>query len=347
MEIESFCVIPAHQRCVKALASSPMATCSPFVSASASASESVADDRSVAFWHQRDLRYELLHVYKDERSRFMSSIACSLDGTHVAFSYVLELNDDDDADLTWVESRIRVCSVNQDIVRQVAFATDMNFVLCLCFLHNNDYLAYGCDNGSINVIRRTGTTKTNKTKPTDFEKWQTLHRHRKGVLSIQFCLEAKLLVTTSHDSTVSICKLQDDMRLKPLKTLRNHTNSVSGVAFSSTKLCFATVAYDGIMCVWSVDTLGCISTVRFPNVLQCVAAFPGRDAFAIGARDGTLFFWNKDLASPKQIRLTKRSIECIAFLRECEKETTRLAFGARDGLIRVCKLKSSQEVKEE
>ena len=319
----SFSLLHGHIASINAISGN---SCSEFCT--------ISEDRSVQFWKRdaKNKRYEPFRRFEDERSLFLSSVAYSTDGNFCVFASVLEMQDE--FDFNWVESKVRVWSLQDQKKIQINCITERNFVLCVCFLHDNEHIAYGCDDGSINLFK-----KTIKKEKIIFERYQTLRKHQKGILAIKFCEKTDLLITSSHDATLSVWKKQDNEKLTFIKLLVKHTKSVCGVAFSNVKSCFATVSYDGTFCIWSKDTLNCIMYKKFKCSLRCVVAFPNTDAFVCGTRDGTLVFWNQNDIPIADVAFTnrKRSIECLLFVNQ-EENMDILIVGSRDKLLRLCKI---------
>lgn len=317
----SFAVIRSHCASAKAIVGNTSEFCS------------VSDDKTLKIWKiDKTKQFVASCMFRDERSLFLSSVAYSQDESCCIFSSLLEREEEDDCDLKWLESRIYVCFIQNQNFYQIGCISDMNFVLCVCFLHCVDYVAYGCDDGSVNIFR-----KTKRKEKVVFERYQTLRKQKRGILAIAFCHETKLLVATSHDATAFVWRLDENIKFKSVKSLVKHSNSVCGVAFSKTS--FATISYDGTFCVWSKNTLDCIAYEQYNCVLKSVAAFPHDESFVCGTRDGRLIFWHKDYTVIKEIALTARSVECISFLKsQTDESMDCLIFGARDNKIRVCKI---------
>jgi RNA polymerase sigma factor (sigma-70 family) len=113
-----------------------------------------------------------------------------------------------------------------------------------------------------------------------------------------------------------------------LFTLRGHSNSASGVAFSPDRKRLASASADHTVRIWDITKGTELHTLTgHDNQVTCVAFDPERNELASGGADGTVKTWNA--ATGKEIRTFRghmqfgSGVHCLAY----NRDGTRVASG--------------------
>ncbi|ORE23251.1 WD40 repeat-like protein [Rhizopus microsporus] len=117
----------------------------------------------------------------------------------------------------------------------------------------------------------------------------TLNGHTDGVMCVQFCEIAKLIITGSLDKTVRVWHLETG---ELIKTLTGHSRGVRALQFDDAKL--VTGAMDNTLKIWNYHTGQCIRTLEGHTGGVLSLHFDSR-ILASGSTDHTIRVWNFDI----------------------------------------------------
>jgi WD40 repeat protein len=157
---------------------------------------------------------------------------------------------------------------------------------------------------------------------------RTLTGHTRGVTSVAFSPDGKLLASGSYGTTI---KLWDVATGREIRTLQGHTDSVCSVAFSPDGKILASGSWDNTIKLWDVATGTLLRTLSGHtwDVLS-VAFSPDGKILASGSTDTTIKLW--DVATGREIRTLTghtRRVHSVAF----SPDGKTLASGSWDGTI--------------
>ncbi|RCH89026.1 hypothetical protein CU097_006939 [Rhizopus azygosporus] len=117
----------------------------------------------------------------------------------------------------------------------------------------------------------------------------TLNGHTDGVMCVQFCEIAKLVITGSLDKTVRVWHLETG---ELIKILTGHSRGVRALQFDDAKL--VTGAMDNTLKIWNYHTGQCIRTLEGHTGGVLSLHFDSR-ILASGSTDHTIRVWNFDI----------------------------------------------------
>jgi WD40 repeat protein len=121
--------------------------------------------------------------------------------------------------------------------------------------------------------------------------------HHRGITSIAFTRDSKLVATGSLDKTIKIWDVATGFQIR---TLSGHTKEVTSVAFSPDGHLLASGSFDYTARVWDVSTGELRFMVTHSLAVQSVAISPDGRILATAGLDRLIMLW--DLATGQQIR---------------------------------------------
>ena len=128
------------------------------------------------------------------------------------------------------------------------------------------------------------------------EPLKTLTGHTKGVLSVSFSPDGKMLTSGSRDETV---RLWDAETGEALNLLTGHTSWVGSVSFSPAGQTLASGSLDGTVRLWDAETGEALQTLtgHTKGVLS-IAYSPDGETIASGSEDDTVRLWDAGTGEP-------------------------------------------------
>ena len=143
--------------------------------------------------------------------------------------------------------------------------------------------------------------------------------HKKGVYSLAFSPDGKMLASASRDGSVKLWKLDSNNNFSSLEqTLEDaHEKGVNSVAFSPDGNILATGGRDDTVKLWKKDSKGKFENSpyrtlpeKFDDLVWSLAWSPDGEKIAIASRDSTVKLWD----------LTNNRLSTFCSSSDCKKE---------------------------
>ncbi|XP_047644174.1 apoptotic protease-activating factor 1 isoform X2 [Phacochoerus africanus] len=199
---------------------------------------------------------------------------------------------------------------------QIDYLTEAQ-VSCCCLSPHLQYLAFGSDDGAIQVLELLNNRL-----------FQSGTRHKNTVRHIQFTTDGKNVISSSDDSAIQVWNWQSEETV----SLQAHRETVKDFRLLKNSRLLSW-SFDGTVKVWNIIT-GRIEkdfVCHQDTVLSC-AISPDATKFSSTSADKTAKVWSFDLLSPlHELRGHKGCVRCSAF----SVDSTLLATGDDNGEIRI------------
>ncbi|MES1921943.1 Pre-mRNA-processing factor 19, partial [Bonamia ostreae] len=197
---------------------------------------------------------------------------------------------------------------------------------------NNIFI--GNDDGSIGVYDQNSTK--NELKPT-LKNYLDHHSDRISKLS---SFSPKTFVSASHDNSIAIWDKSDKFDLR--KSLKPHSDKITGLSIQPMRRHFATCSYDK---TWAFIDLEYAKKLRNSekqeSELICISFHPDGLIFGAGSNGGALKMWDiKSQSDVATFEHGKTSVTAIAF----SENGYYLASGGSDGVVRLWDLRKSDTI---
>ncbi|KAJ8084566.1 U3 small nucleolar RNA-associated protein 13 [Marasmius tenuissimus] len=129
--------------------------------------------------------------------------------------------------------------------------------------------------------------------------------HKRGVWTVRFGREEKVLATGSGDKTIKLWNLED---FSCVKTFEGHTNSVLRVDFVTAGMQMVSSASDGLVKVWNVQSEECMTTLdNHEDKVWALALSTDEKRIVSGAADSIVTFWEDCTEEQEEEQEQKRA----------------------------------------
>ncbi|KAF5368320.1 hypothetical protein D9758_002172 [Tetrapyrgos nigripes] len=136
----------------------------------------------------------------------------------------------------------------------------------------------------------------------------TCKGHKRGVWTVRFGREERVLATGSGDKTVKLWNLDD---FTCVKTFEGHTNSVLRVDFLNAGMQLVSSASDGLVKLWNVRDEECIATMdNHEDKVWALAVSTDERTIVSGAADSVVTFW-EDCTEEEQKEKEKKRADLV------------------------------------
>ncbi|EEB93619.1 hypothetical protein MPER_07693, partial [Moniliophthora perniciosa FA553] len=133
----------------------------------------------------------------------------------------------------------------------------------------------------------------------------TCKGHKRGVWTVKFGREEKVLATGSGDKTVKLWNLDD---FSCVKTFEGHTNSVLRVDFLCVGMQLVSSASDGLVKIWNIASEECAATLdNHEDKVWALAISKDERTILSGAADSIVTFWEDCTEEQEQEQEQKRT----------------------------------------
>ncbi|KAJ3789252.1 U3 small nucleolar RNA-associated protein [Lentinula aff. detonsa] len=128
--------------------------------------------------------------------------------------------------------------------------------------------------------------------------------HKRGVWTVRFGKEERVLATGSGDKTVKLWNIDD---FSCVKTFEGHTNSVLRVDFLNAGMQMVSSASDGLVKLWNVREEECVATLdNHEDKVWALAISADEKTIISGAADSVVTFWEDCTEEQEQEKETLR-----------------------------------------
>ncbi|KAG7099702.1 hypothetical protein E1B28_001522 [Marasmius oreades] len=129
--------------------------------------------------------------------------------------------------------------------------------------------------------------------------------HKRGVWTVRFGREERVLATGSGDKTIRLWNLED---FSCVKTFEGHTNSVLRVDFLNAGMQMVSSASDGLVKIWNVQTEECMTTLdNHEDKVWALAVSTDERKILSGAADSIVTFWEDCTEEQEEEQEKKRA----------------------------------------
>lgn len=126
----------------------------------------------------------------------------------------------------------------------------------------------------------------------------TCKGHRRGVWSVKFSRNDRIVASGAADRTIKLWSLDD---FTCLKTLEGHTNSVLRVDFMTSGMQLVSAAGDGLVKIWNIKDEECAATLdNHEDKVWALAISPDEETILSAGSDSVATFWEDSTASEQE-----------------------------------------------
>ncbi|OJD10872.1 hypothetical protein AJ78_08234 [Emergomyces pasteurianus Ep9510] len=144
---------------------------------------------------------------------------------------------------------------------------------------------------------------------------QTLEGHSRGINSVAFSHDSRLLASASGDETV---RFWDASTGKCLQTLEGHSDWINSIAFSHDSKLLASASYDQTVRFWDTSTGKCLQTLEgHSDWINSVAFSHDSKLLASASWDRTVRVWDASTGKCLQAHEVDRGVSTISFDISC------------------------------
>ncbi|KIK70630.1 hypothetical protein GYMLUDRAFT_149109 [Collybiopsis luxurians FD-317 M1] len=128
--------------------------------------------------------------------------------------------------------------------------------------------------------------------------------HKRGVWTVRFGKEERVLATGSGDKTIKLWNIDD---FSCIKTFEGHTNSVLRVDFINAGMQMVSSASDGLVKLWNVREEECMNTMdNHEDKVWALAISSDEKTIVSGGADSVVTFWEDCTEEEQQEQETRR-----------------------------------------
>ncbi|KZT57066.1 WD40 repeat-like protein [Calocera cornea HHB12733] len=137
----------------------------------------------------------------------------------------------------------------------------------------------------------------------------TCRGHKKGVWTVRFGRNDRVLASGSADKTVRLWSLDD---FSCLKTFEGHTNSVLRVDFLSAGMQLVSTASDGLVKLWNVKEEECVTSLdNHDDRVWALAISQDESTIVSAGADSVITFW-EDCTEEQELEREQHRIDEVA-----------------------------------
>ncbi|KZO96248.1 WD40 repeat-like protein [Calocera viscosa TUFC12733] len=137
----------------------------------------------------------------------------------------------------------------------------------------------------------------------------TCRGHKRGVWTVRFGRNDRVLASGSGDKTVRLWSLDD---FSCLKTFEGHTNSVLRVDFLSAGMQLVSTASDGLVKLWNVKEEECVASLdNHDDRVWALAISQDESTIVSAGADSVITFW-EDCTEEQELDREQKRIEDVA-----------------------------------
>ncbi|HCI79662.1 MAG TPA: hypothetical protein DHW02_08225, partial [Ktedonobacter sp.] len=248
------------------------------------------DDKVLRLW---DVKTRTLLDARLEHDTWIRTLAFSPDGEQFASGGddgVIHLWD------TWRRTSIARLKGHKNSIRAITFHPTTTL------------LASGSVDGTIHLWQLDTLQSTELTRQEQTNVHGPLAAHERGVWSLAFSPDGKLLASGSEDQTIRLWNVHSGHNIE---TLQGSVSWVGAVAFHPINNILASGGGDNAVYLWDLETRRIVATLRGHTGPVSSISFITSDGsrLASGSHDGTIIIWDTRNGSPIHILQADRPYE--------------------------------------